>query len=345
MDRIQSKLSADESRRVARDINQSTNIKTVCFEAGEPTLYLDTIVDIQSQINRSGIQFTMVTNGFWHRKADEILNTIRINKVIISFDDFHAKFISLGQIQKLVKKLKAKNIGVKIRSVYSNREDLLRYSKMALELDVVLETGRLSLGGRAKNLETERTYVSNLSPQANYYTQSACPAFYSDDSTGITYVPQKGYSICCGELLFNQDHNHISASSIQEALNLNFTKTLKNSTQSEIFTELGLNPKAVDATTRCDTCTFLHSTDNEFQKSLFNVVSDVKKNQETYLESNQDFPLHWLNSLKESYQIQRLLGQPKQSHHLPLKAKCNTKESQSKQYTYRITAKESTIKP
>jgi len=98
-------------------------IKSFAIAGGEPFLFLDELVELCSVASKKGVNFRVVTNGFWassKKKTDEILSSfvsVGLTNLNVSADDFHSEFIPEKNIFNILESASEKGVRVILRGV------------------------------------------------------------------------------------------------------------------------------------------------------------------------------------------------------------------------------------
>ena len=190
-------LSDEEIRLLGHMLNDG-HFPLVVFTGGEPLLYVEKINLLQSicpDILRS-VHFSIITSGSVAASVcewEKLLSSIRkIDELVLSYDEFHEKFIPKENIQNLIKACRNLNIAVRgttvIATPFSYRfVEIFEVNKIPFNVTVLKHCGR------AKNIE-------GLPCPTSHETASGheCTGFNT-----ILYVPQRGFTWCVGNLAWN----------------------------------------------------------------------------------------------------------------------------------------------
>lgn len=203
----QETLSEDVIYKIIDYIYDIPSIKVCVFTDGEPTLYMDTLKRALSYAHRNGFITRVVTNAWWakdHNKALGFLDNLRsagLKELNISYDDFHARYISINNIINAVKAALDLNLRVVIGTIRSrssriNAQYLMKIfqnegidcSKLMFEEDYVQPVGR-AVYTLPKGEFVERRDALN----------SGC----TDILKVITIHPDGRITACCGHITAN----------------------------------------------------------------------------------------------------------------------------------------------
>mgnify|MGYP002512851189 CR=1 FL=1 len=101
-------------KKILREIYQvKDRINLISISGGEPMLFLDEIVKMVDEIHfRHELKISISTNAFWastREKSENVCERLiksNIRRLEISYDKFHAEFISIGNIYNAVEACK-----------------------------------------------------------------------------------------------------------------------------------------------------------------------------------------------------------------------------------------------
>ena len=174
-------------------INQNENISSVAFNGGEPLLYLTQMLALKSKVRRP-VHWTMTSNGSKIPESLEGLKELKLDAAVLSFDKYHQTFFDEQQFKNVVIQLKNIIPRIEVNFVYEELDDLQTFSETLNDAEVTVIPTRLIKSGRAKDLKEHNSKGAEL----------VCPNV-RPQNTKVTYFPKKGFTVCCGPLLF--DHN------------------------------------------------------------------------------------------------------------------------------------------
>ncbi len=246
------RLSDQEANDLIALINTNFDIKSVHFSGGEPTLELDQIENFQKAITRS-VRYGLTTNGWFGKKAEKVLDRIKLDELVVSYDSFHAPFITTDVIRILVTAAIDRKIATTVNFVYETIADLAKASEVMvpgckLKPSVLVQSGRQTapndLGGLVDNQAASGTCPSldlKLSPLEK-----------------LVYIPGRGFSPCCGPLAFDEKADReLVFSKIDNNLESNvLRKKLLTGTFADQFKQAGLSGGTFQ--NRCDACAILY---------------------------------------------------------------------------------------
>lgn len=192
-------ISDREIKKICQYVNTDSSISEIFFTGGEPTLQISKIQEIQDGIYRE-IKYAIITNGwFGGSKVDYIFDSITLDRIIISYDKFHARFISSYEINLVIEEALSRDIAVTINSAIDKLNDLIVIKDLR-RIKVKPSIGLVNPSGRAINIEKKDICQKNNSA----VLQEVCPGFDRYNKLkSLTYFPGKGLTFCCGPLLTN----------------------------------------------------------------------------------------------------------------------------------------------
>ncbi len=266
-------LSKKDLAQIYKSVNQNNSpIDAIHFSGGEPLLYVDTIREIQQNITRNDITYTMTTNGSLLPRNLKSLEEIKLNKIIFSYDKFHHEYISSEKFSDAISSLKDDSIELGINFVFENPEELsLIDDVLENNKNIDLELGSLVKAGRYLN--------SNEVSQKNDDLISTCPSLRKrkNKKERIIYLPNKGFTPCCSVLSYSNagKHSEVYTDDFNQYDNNFLKSTLCNSTFKELIEKYNINLKNSLFTSICDVCSELFKHRDVFDSSI---VSFLEKN-------------------------------------------------------------------
>lgn len=193
------KLSSAEISAVVSAINKY-GARRIHFIGGEPTLYLE---DIRAILARTGAgknrKVIVTTNGSFaasEAAAVFVLSSIpHLQKVQLSYDKFHARFLPLSKIKNLYAVCRKMGLDFGMLSAIQSPTDMVI-------LRSVNEIGRFPIS------------VQKVLPQGNAVKTGATYACYRTlekkvlkgrcpDRKNLIYFCGKGFTSCCSSLILN----------------------------------------------------------------------------------------------------------------------------------------------
>lgn len=264
------KLSENEIIIITSLINSDSNIDTVHFSGGEPTLELEKILTIQALIKRK-IRYSITTNGSFilQRTSSDFFDKILIHEIFLSFDKYHAKYISTNSLIPFIKEATKRDIPVQIRFTYEDLKEIAIAQPLLISPLVKLLPGTVMQGGRFT--KSSRPSIAN-DPMNN-----TCPSmnFGISGRKRWIFYPNKGFSICCGPLTFDHSSNTFSDSPHEN----DFSRLFENTNFAKIFKSYNLQiPEQSTYPTTCDACVSLFgSIDHTKAPPMVKIISQNKR--------------------------------------------------------------------
>ncbi len=109
-------------------------IKRLGITGGEPFLFLDELVELCSVASKKGVNFRVVTNGFWassEKETERIMAefySAGLREMDVSTDDFHSKFIPEKNINNIINAVKKrKDFTLILRCCFKEKTDVLSF--------------------------------------------------------------------------------------------------------------------------------------------------------------------------------------------------------------------------
>ncbi|HLE12155.1 MAG: hypothetical protein A2504_12105 [Bdellovibrionales bacterium RIFOXYD12_FULL_39_22] len=247
-------LTDFEKSKIASFFNENAKqIHKVVFSGGEPFLYIDDINQILTSFTSisSDFQVEVITNAIFASSAEkcakEFSRLKMVNSVIISYDEFHSPFCSQQNILTLVKYCKENNINV-CASVTKGSYKAIEYVKLFSDLNVESQVTDFKYTGRGALL-TKKYFNDAIQPNSDIL-DSKCPLINT-----VNYFPGKGFSFCCGHLMFNMEYNspikRFAFDSYADMISSHLYQELKNHNFSEILAKIKC---PTTYTSVCDIC-------------------------------------------------------------------------------------------
>lgn len=231
-------ISDSEVELLFETISLNKSIKTVSFSGGEPLLYIARIESLISKLRaaRSDLKFSITTNGSLIARNELILKQLKIDYAMLSFDKEHTEFIesenfieALSLSLGIFKKFEV-NITYEDSPHYQPVRKFLLDNNIKVNFTQTIESGR-------KKARINQNHEIGL-------TSFSCPNLNtSDKSAKISFIPKKGFSICCGPVVFdNLVDSSVSFFQTFEMLQQNtLYKFLKKISNIQISTEKGVS--------------------------------------------------------------------------------------------------------
>ena len=260
-------LTTEEIATISAFVNSQQCIHQVTFTGGEPTLHLDTLVNVQRKISRK-VTWRMCTNGWFGARPEAILDRLNLDEIVVSYDAFHQPFVSSSCIRNLLTAARDRGINPLLSFTYAHISDLKLIDEVLPEgIDVT--TQRCGNAGRFK---------SDTSPRDGFgidVSESRCPGVSSAKGRGerIAFHPSRGSTVCSGSTLWNRVlGDSILFSPLDSSLYTHrFRSLMKKYTFGEIAARLGVNILKRKFATVCDGCACI------FEEASGSSINGIKK--------------------------------------------------------------------
>ncbi len=203
----QETLHEDVIRRIIDDIYDIASIEVCVFTGGEPTLYADTLKRALSYAYYNGFITRVVTNAWWaknYNKSLKFLDDLRsagLKELNTSYDDFHAKYISINNVINAIKAALDLNLRIVIGIIRSRSSKINAQYLMKIFRDegidcskIIFEEDYVQPVGRAVYTLPEEEYVERKD-----VLNSGCV----DILRVITVHPDGRITACCGHTTAN----------------------------------------------------------------------------------------------------------------------------------------------
>lgn len=197
-------FNEQELNNILNAILSNKEIKVVSITGGEPLINKNRILDLIVKISDSGKEVTLITNGFWAtstRRTKKILQelvTSGLRYLTISFDDYHAEFIPVENIKRLLTEIANFPITVAINMVVDKKNTGLKILSELGEsvFGVQITMVPASPVGNAKQINIDDLYLKDFSKH-----NLDCPS-----SSWEIVIHHDGYVYpCCSPSVFETD--------------------------------------------------------------------------------------------------------------------------------------------
>ncbi|MCT4642774.1 MAG: 4Fe-4S cluster-binding domain-containing protein [Bacteriovoracaceae bacterium] len=250
------KVTEKELEAITHDVAKYAP-KSLQFTGGESTFYADEINRIvASHPDIENCSVTLTSNGWYGKSLELTAKTLSqftvIDEILLSFDVFHGNEAKIEYINNVKSYAEINGIKLVISFCISNPTDLLKAKMILKDVDLPIIYQKVDSVGRAKSNDIGYRYPTF----EKEVLEKTCPNIEC-----ISYIPQKGFSICCGNIIFNDDEGHsVAHKSVENHLESSFYKRLKEKTFSEILKEENIDPKTLPAhlSSACGLCEYIH---------------------------------------------------------------------------------------
>jgi len=256
-------------------LHSDPQITKIHFFGGEPALCLDIIQKIQKNISTQ-LSFSLTTNA-----SLDILDKIKLDEIVISFDKYHEPYIDRKKIIEQIQKALDKNIKVIINTVIENFFDFEKVQSLQLPRQV--EVRRTLLCDIGDKISSQKMYHEAPSTYC-------CPSLVNISSNRFYYYPTKGITPCCGPLVFD-------ASADEELV---FSKTREdnklakiiNRPFDEIYTDFKVALDKAQFRHVCEVCVNLFKNKKTSLYALSQINEKTLLPFENFLEKKEVESLH-----------------------------------------------------
>jgi organic radical activating enzyme len=228
-------LTVKEESAILKAIERY-NIKSLHFLGGEPTLYIDRTNGLLSRLENIGAhKIKITTNGHFAKSkstAVSLLSTfLKINSVQLSYDKFHSKFLPFSYVRNLYEACVHLKLEFGVVSSVQSPLDLILLNKLKDVGDFQVGMQKVLPVGNAK-----KNGVDYQHPVFDRNVLSRrCP-----NKKVVTYLPGRGFSICCSSLVFGSNAGFVSHPMLNGHLNSAFYRLMRNCSFRDIICKSGL---------------------------------------------------------------------------------------------------------
>jgi len=249
----QVKLSPEEIRLIISQVNRY-GIKSLLFVGGETSLYIRDINAILSEIrNLNSTKVKITTNGHFAVTKSAAKKTLlsfhKLNAVQLSYDKFHAKFLSFRNVRNLHAACKDLGMGFSVILTIESPMDIVYAQKLWAIGKVTIGIQKvLKIGAAAKN---SNAYVFQSFDKK--VLRKFCPNLKK-----IKYLPGHGFSICCSMLAYKYPEDFVHGS-IGHHFRSKFYKEISTKSFQEIADSFGMDVKNLEPqhSHECNLCEYL----------------------------------------------------------------------------------------
>lgn len=203
------------------------------FTGGEPTLYLDEMVSVIERCQDISLKYIgMTTNGLFLLRSDgsNILKRIpQLTYIQLSCGDLYNHAVKPAQIKAFSKVCQKHQVELLLRIPILKPEDILKYDEY-LGIGVPVAFTKVVACGRA--------ITNNIYFKTPRFDESVLSQKCSQDT--IAYHGGKGFSICCGLLLYHTPYQ-IAHPTIEEHLGSRFYRMMAEKTFGALVEEAGIS--------------------------------------------------------------------------------------------------------
>jgi len=262
-------LTQEEMNKVIREVNENENISQVHFSGGEASLHEESMILFQNSVSRP-IKYSITTNGSFYKRAKSFFTKIHLDEICLSYDKYHAPFISKEALKEVISEALLLNIRIVLRYTYEKLEELAEAKELLFDERIIFSPGTVLLGGRQKEFDGRAI--------GNHPLKSECPSLDRKNTEGEReiYMPNRGYTPCCGQLAFDEQasDNFLYSNKIRDSKLLH---ELNKGPFEEQLKKAKLVYDHMDFKNPCEICSFLYKGREYFDnKSLFELSTNKK---------------------------------------------------------------------
>ncbi|MBL7542766.1 MAG: hypothetical protein JNL11_03070, partial [Bdellovibrionaceae bacterium] len=198
-----------------------------------------------------------ITSNGWYSISDRLISDtlnkiLKIDHLQLSFDVYHGSKIGMDDIKRLRNFLKEKGVKFNISICISSPADLAGANSLQNEIGELVIFQKVDSTGRARENKLEFKYPKFEKEVLN----KKCPNIGQ-----ITFVANRGFSVCCSNLAFNSQSNEIFHRSIEDHLSSEFYKQIERKTFGEILLidgDVEISNFSSEFSSPCRMCEFVH---------------------------------------------------------------------------------------
>lgn len=224
---IKEEIDNDEISKIIDTIN-ANNFREVMFSGGEPSLYYASIEKIMDSVHKK-IFYSMTTNGqflYSDSNFNKINNIIkRMKRIYISIDSFH-RHVDVNKLCQFRDYLSSLKIDFALRVTITDPLEIVKIKNEYKDYNFKLIWQKCGVGGRAKMENLSYKYIDF---DENVLNQK-CPSLNI-----LNYIPKKGFSNCCANLVFNSNLAQVFSSEYNSLKDLSFLKYMQKYTFGDLI--------------------------------------------------------------------------------------------------------------
>ncbi|MFA5137722.1 MAG: radical SAM protein [Elusimicrobiota bacterium] len=251
------RLSAAEIALLKETIREHAP-RALLFTGGEPTLYLEEIDELVAAHPAPGrLTVRLTTNGHFagdSASLDRVLGAFRkLDEVQLSYDRFHAEFLSLEAVGRLYRACSERAIRFCVLVSLTSPLDLALAKELHALGDMPIRFQKVLPIGRAKENGLAYRYPA-FDPEV---LKERCP-----NRDQVLYLCGRGFSLCCSSLVFNGDFPGVVHPTLEEHLRSRFRVRMRSSRFSGLMSEVGLSPDSLapEHSSACTLCERIFSS-------------------------------------------------------------------------------------
>lgn len=229
------RITKSEIGRLVSEIN-TYKPRELIFTGGEPTLFTREINSILAAIDKPDrIRTSIITNGNFASTPAAAVKTLKsfktLNSVQMSYDKFHAEFVSEACIRNLLAACRKLNLSFGLVCAIETPLDLIFLNKLKLA-GVPVTTQKILPIGRAKKSALSYSYPAFDAK----VLRKKCP-----NIGRLVYNCGSGFTTCCGFLASRAGNSIYVHRTIKAHLRSRFYKLISRHTFGELLLSAGLS--------------------------------------------------------------------------------------------------------
>lgn len=194
------KIDAEKVDQILNDLIKHPDVCEVGFTGGEPFLEKRQLLTWLKRCADNGMKTNVTTNGYWgitRKSADNVfreLEETNLSSLTISYDDFHAKFVSIERIKNVLEASKISRIPTILNVCVSKTHisDQLLSELGSAVFGIKVTKFPVQPCGTGKNIPDEAVYRFPLESLPSH-----CPGFE------LIYYNDGNVYPCCSPPIFD----------------------------------------------------------------------------------------------------------------------------------------------
>lgn len=233
--------------------------KQLLFTGGEPTFFIPTINTIMaSHPALSSCVVRVTTNGWFAKDLQSIAQVLgaftKLDHLQCSFDTFHGSSVRAEHLRNLAVYCRRHQIRFNVSVCISDPRDLIAASRLQQEVDAQVTFQKVDASGRARTRHKAFKYFTF----EREVLEKRCP-----NVGQMNYICQKGFTLCCSNLIFNGSVPSIAHASLEEHVQSAFYQEMSTSTFGDMLKRRGLSAEQLrpEHSSPYGLCEYLHAAD------------------------------------------------------------------------------------
>jgi len=225
------KLSESEIETLSAELNRAQP-KLILLTGGEPTLHMPLINKILKHLTYD-FEVQITTNG-WFAKTTEGIERVlsgflRLDRVQLSYDVFHGSKLQREDVKRLADACTSRGLRFNMTMCISEAMDLVTADELTKEIGHNVVYQKVARIGRAEATDTEFKQPR--------FDRAVLNKRCSNLST-LTYVHGKGFTFCCGPLVFDTDAP-IAHPTVEEHFQSHLRREFETKTFGQLLQDVG----------------------------------------------------------------------------------------------------------